>query len=193
MEYHDPLLDRVSPEQMSRLKILTDSASKLLWITRGDLMRGGTPEAALALGLSRAVMLEQPSLKMMTFDVDRESDMLQTAENIALAFQTFVSTNAPDMEYAQKRNTVHVSRWIPDDESNAKFQARQESRSSKQALAQCGPVELDIERPGQLETLRFVQQPSKARTEGCLGHDQIEVQAKSYGMNAKVGNVVLIF
>ena len=83
VESEDPLLAVTNGEQMDRVKIMTDNASIILWVTAGDLLGGKSPNFALVQGLSRALMMEQPSLRFLTFDVDniqRRTD--RTAENI---------------------------------------------------------------------------------------------------------------
>ncbi|KAI9665524.1 MAG: Type I Iterative PKS [Alyxoria varia] len=196
VEYHNTILDGISAEDMTRLKVLTDSASKLLWLTRGNLTVGAKPEASLVLGLSRALMLEQPSLKMMVFDVELNgANVEDTGTNIAHAFFKLTSEAVTDLEYSQKHGSVHVSRWIPEDALNERFQAKQESRTDRCTLESAGPIQLGIERPGQLESLRFVSsEPLESNTGESLPEDHVEVHAKSYGMNAKmVSTLPLVF
>jgi len=70
VEPEDPLLAVTNDEQMGRVKIMTDNASIILWVTAGDLLGSKSPNFALVQGLSRALMMEQPSLRFLTFDVD---------------------------------------------------------------------------------------------------------------------------
>lgn len=62
LEAESPLLAGTTDSEMRRLKLLTDQAKNLLWVTAGDLLNGKTPQMGLAAGLSHALMLEQQSL-----------------------------------------------------------------------------------------------------------------------------------
>lgn len=177
----------MTPENMERLKAMTDTASKLFWITRGDLTRCARPEASLVLGVARTVMLEQPSIKIATFDIDQKFlDIRTTASNVAYTFNSFIKATAADLEFVQRNGAVHVSRWVPNEELNRLFQIKQESRSTKRSLESADTLVLDIARAGQLETLRFFEDRPKGIAHRRLSGDQVEIEAKSFGMNAKV-------
>lgn len=64
---------------MTMVKIIMDNASKIIWVTNADLLSGTHPDFAPVLGLSRALMLQQPSVQFSIFDVDRVSANLDTA------------------------------------------------------------------------------------------------------------------
>lgn len=80
IECHKPVL---STGEMYRIKPISNNASNVVWVTRGNPLEGTRPDFALVSGLARALMLEQPSLKFFTFDVnDLVSHVQQTAERL---------------------------------------------------------------------------------------------------------------
>ncbi|KAI1439451.1 putative polyketide synthase [Annulohypoxylon stygium] len=166
-----PILNVVNADDLRRIQSLTSSASRLLWITRGNLLRGESPEHVLARGAARAIRMEEPQLTLVTFDFDASSNISSTASHIFAAYEkTFVS------------GIVHVSRWIPDERLNCIFGEKLDMEHSEVRLQDCEPVELSIKAPGQLDTLSFERQPNPFRD---LLDDEVEVEAKCYGMNAK--------
>ena len=62
VEAEQPLLTTFGEEDMRLVKVITENASKIISITNADLLSGTRPDFAPVLGLSRALMLEQPSV-----------------------------------------------------------------------------------------------------------------------------------
>ena len=181
-EYEKSILSQLKSGDMERLRFMTNAARRLLWVTRGSLTEGQRPEAALVSGLSRVLMTEQPSMRFGCFDADLKSTIEVTSSNIANAFQRLDSDEKPDLEFIQRDDVVHVSRWIPDDTLNEEFQQKQEVRPSEQQLGNIKPCRMTIESAGQFDTIAF-ERDSPART---LEDNEVEVEAMCYGMNAKV-------
>ncbi|KAI8957749.1 putative polyketide synthase [Daldinia sp. FL1419] len=177
-----PVLSRIGAEELRRLQTLTNYASRLIWITRGNLLRAERPENALAWGAARAIGMEEPQLRLVTFDFDDASNITSTASHIFAAFQNTFSSDPQDLEYIEHKGVVHVSRWVPDENLNVIFREKLDLKPSEKCFDGCGPVELSIKVPGQLDTLSFGRQQNPFRDP--VG-DEVEVEAKCYGMNAK--------
>ncbi len=69
-ELKDPLLFVISDKDMNKVKIIIDNSTSLVWTTNANTLQGDRLDHALIVGLSRALMLEQPSLEIFTFDID---------------------------------------------------------------------------------------------------------------------------
>ncbi|KAK6952379.1 hypothetical protein Daesc_006915 [Daldinia eschscholtzii] len=178
----EPILDALGAEDLRRLQTLTNSASRLIWITHGNLLRAERPENVLAWGAARAIRMEEPQLKFVMFDFDNASDLSSTASNIFTAFRNTFASDPHDLEYVESKGIVHISRWTPDESLNEIFRQKLYTKPTEKRLEECGPVELSIEEPGQLDTLGFNLQEHPFRD---LVSDEVEVEAKCYGMNAK--------
>lgn len=84
---------------MTMVKIIMDSASKIIWVTNADLLSGTHPDFAPVLGLSRALMLQQPSVQFSIFDVDCVSANLDTAtRNVNRIVRQLIDSD-PDFEF----------------------------------------------------------------------------------------------
>lgn len=172
---------------MQIVKMLTDTASKVMWITNADLLSGTRPDFAPVLGLSRALMLEQPSVQFSVFDVDDVTrDLEATAKNVASAMRQLIEDSDPEFEIAEKGGVVHVLRWEPEEALNRKFRLKQNEETVNVSLEIAGRCELSIKQPGQMDTIHFVQKDH----EDALQVDYVEIQVKSVGMNAKVGHTL---
>lgn len=183
IEAEQPLLNTATEQDMNLVKVITDTASTIIWITNADLLSGTRPDFALVLGLSRALMLEQPSLRFAIFDVDNVSKELEiTARNVCGALQQLIENEDTDFELAQKGGVVHTSRWEPEEALNTLFRLKQNEETIDMRLEAAGRCELSTKQPGHMDTIHFV----KKEYRDTLRADHVEIQVKSVGMNAKV-------
>ena len=178
-ELYSPLLSEITDQDMKRVKLMTDNAARLVWVTGGDIIRGCKPDLALGVGLARAVGMEQPSLKFYTYDVDApENDVGITAQHLVSILD---QQGKLDMEFAQQDGIVHVSRLVPDDGVNALFRNKQGDETSTLSVKEAKDVQLSIRRPGQFESIFFKQQEAPL----LLPPDKVRIKVASAGVNAK--------
>ncbi|KAI1826121.1 reducing type I polyketide synthase 10 [Xylaria intraflava] len=180
-ELYSPLLSMISDQDMQRVKVMTDNATSLIWVTGGNVLQGEKPDSALSVGLARAVGMEQPSLKFYTYDVDSpEDEMDVTAQHlISVLNQQGIKT---DMEFVQRDGVVHVSRFVPDDGVNLSFRNKQGLEPLPLSLAEANHVRLAIERPSQFDTIFFKEQEESSTQ---LSPEDIRIKVGSAGINAK--------
>jgi acyl transferase domain-containing protein len=183
IELHEPFLATMSVAEMASLKILTDNAEKLLWITGGDQLGGTRPNFAMVSGFQRSLILEQPSLKFYTFDVDQpETHQQATVDNIIAVLDELHSEEIPDCETVQKNGVAYVSRFVPEETLNETFRQKLGVRQALKRLDQARPCRLTIKDLGQFGTLAFKQEVSSWTG---LQPGFVEVEVKSVGLNAK--------
>ena len=185
IEAEQPLLNAISEEDMKPVKTITNKASKIIWITNADLLSGTRPDFAPVLGLSRALMLEQPSIQFAVFDIDDVlADPEITARNVVNTMQQLIETVEPGLEIAQKSGVVHTLRWEPEEPLNEIFRLKQNEGTIDMTQDAAGRCELSIKQPGQLDTIHFVRKDFRDK----LLDYHVEIQVKSVGMNAKVSH-----
>ncbi|KAK6544731.1 hypothetical protein TWF694_001416 [Orbilia ellipsospora] len=190
----ESIFSRVSGPEFENIKILVEQAATLLWVTNGDLLTGRNPNHSFAFGLSRAVRLEQPSLKFIVYDVDDPT--IETQKTVQNIVSTLTRTSSiADTEFVEKNGMVHISRFVPDNNLNGIFQLSQGAIAAKMPLKSFwkattpkGSVsdfsaisaQLCIKTPGQFNSL-FFKQISLPRLES----HQVQVSVRSVGLNAK--------
>ncbi|KAI9653143.1 MAG: hypothetical protein M1821_007683 [Bathelium mastoideum] len=183
LELWQPLLAELHEKDNSRLKILTDNASSILWITGGDLVNGRNPNLSLVLGLSRAVMLEQPSIQFSVLDVD---DVVQGAQpdltNLGAILKYLDEDADPDLEFMQVGGILHSSRWAPESTLGDLFLSKQNETKHDLELQKSGRCRLSITHRGQLDGIHFA--PFSVPAEK-LPAGYIEIRVEAVGMNAK--------
>jgi hypothetical protein len=183
IEATTPLFSTISENDLKRVQILTNSASKILWITKGHFVSGNQPDHALIRGIAGPLMLEQPALHLQIFDIDDSLNGVDvTAQNVRRIVQSFFSDTVPEPEVAQKGGVLHALQWEPEDELNAQFDLKQRDEVVETRLSDVGRCNLSIKEPGQMETIHFTTE----EFEGSLPADHVEIHIKSIGLNAKV-------
>lgn len=191
LETEREFLATISPEDMDRLRAITDVVKDLLWVT-GANMLGSVPDPNLTLsnGLSRALMLEQPALRYSVLDIGPVSllssttNAIGTCENALRAL--VINQEKDDSEFIQRDGILHVSRFGPDEDVNSLFRRRLEPLESleKQTLATAGIARLSIGRPGATDSM-FFQQLSSTTAKTTPGAGYVDVEVKAVGLNAK--------
>lgn len=184
IELENPILAVMSSEEMRLIKILTDNAGSLFWITGGGMLTGARPDFALVNGLSRCLMLEQPSLRFFTVDVDDISTNLNhTTQNILSVVKQGLEDTIRDFEFIQHSGVLHISRFVPEELNNLTFRKHQGYESVILPLEQAKPAKLAIGKVGQLDTIHFASQEPDDEP---LAIGFVEVDVKAVGLNAKV-------
>lgn len=70
VELYEPMLNTLTESEMSSMKVMTDQAAYILWVHGGGNMDAERPLLAMVTGFARSLVLEQPSLRFFTHDID---------------------------------------------------------------------------------------------------------------------------
>ena len=183
LELERPLLSTLSEDEMATVKMVTDHASSIVWATGGGFLSDANPDFAVASGLARAIMLEQPSLSFYTYDLElADTEAVETAGNICAVLHQPPST-AVDYEFIQHDSLTYISRFVPDDEFNQVFRQKQGSETMSMSLMDAKPSRLHIANLGKFDTIDFTKEVSNPFADLASGYVEVEVQA--VGLNAK--------
>ncbi|KFA72420.1 hypothetical protein S40288_08039 [Stachybotrys chartarum IBT 40288] len=175
-----PVLSKATNEEAARIRLITNNASRLNWVTSGNLLDGSRPDFGLAAGMSRALMMEQPSLRFMIYDIDDITiEKERTFENLAHLLS--VDGDAGDYEYMQRHGVVHISRFVPDSYLNTDFRQKVGNQLLDASFCEMKPAQLSIEKPGNFDTIHYKQLSLPLG----IAPDHIQVSIKTYGLNAK--------
>ncbi|KAM3065606.1 Reducing polyketide synthase boa9 [Clarireedia jacksonii] len=175
--FHDSLTD----QELANLQAISGGTHDILWVTHGDLLVGGDPNAGLVIGLGRCLTTENPTLNFRTLDLDHR-DPAQTAANIKTvltAVERFGS--GMDTEFMVKNSVFHVARLARDPLLDQYFVASAETEPNVVPYNKEERLRLAIERIGIFDTIYF-------REDECappLEPIEVEVEVKAIGLNMK--------
>ncbi|ROW09729.1 hypothetical protein VMCG_02438 [Cytospora schulzeri] len=172
----------------------------VLWISFQESPRSETGALKNMInGMARVIRRENPSLRLVTVDVQDDlqhsfsnsgsfQGVSDTISEIAISsfWPTSEATRLQEWEYAICDRKVTIPRVVSDDHYAAFINSRNNQEGT---MANCNyldkdrPLMLDVQVPGLLNTLRFVDNDNL--TSKSLGPDLIEIQARAYGVNFK--------
>ncbi|KAI9781693.1 MAG: Type I Iterative PKS [Peltula sp. TS41687] len=182
-ELHSPILSNVSKEQWQALQVLIQQKSKILWVTMGSQLEVTKPENALIHGLARTIRAEDPSLVLVTLDL--ESGLgTETAATIHRALE-YIRNPMPqtriESEFVERSGIIHISRLLPDNPiNNAERHGAETRLQSLHDHRSC--VRLVSDGVGTLDSLHYVEVSSG---EILLDDGFIEVNIHAASLNFK--------
>nr|ALP31878.1 polyketide synthase 22 [Diaporthe helianthi] len=193
LELKSEFLATMSPEDMDRFRRVTDVAADLIWLT-GAGMLGSSPDPNLTLssGLSRALMLEQPSLRYTVLDVG--SSISTNADRVTLdaLCASLASALVPvhdmdDKEFSHSNKILHVSRFVADRTNNSLFRRRMDPSEplKRETLGQVGLARLAIGSVGQMDTLHFAQETTLPGGQASPPRGFVDIRTSAVSLNAK--------
>lgn len=118
-----PLLLELEPSELAGLHIIVSNPSSNTWVTAGGLMKGATPEQAMASGVARSVTSEIASLDFTTLDLGLGSMTTDCAiDEIVRALDRQIHhTKGMEPEYYLTDGLVYISRLVPDATLNQEY------------------------------------------------------------------------
>ncbi|KAF7504184.1 hypothetical protein GJ744_002603 [Endocarpon pusillum] len=186
LELEQPLLATMSAEEMNLLRRVTDKTTDLIWLTGASYMSGSSPDLTLASGLSRALMLEQPSLRFAILDIGATTPRMTQAERNRICADVenalFADDVPDDKEFVVRGGLLHISRFVPDDGLNGLFSQRQNQQPREMTLKEASPAKLAIKKVGNMDTIYFQQE---SEVEGEIPAGLVDIDVKAVSLNAK--------
>ena len=183
VELYEPMLTTLSETEMSSMKIMTDNAAFILWIHGGGNINGSRPDLAMVTGFSRSLVLEQPSLRFFTYDLeDPDQNIEASVTNILASIDDLHNNDCKDLEVVQKNGIPYTQRFVPEEGLNRTFRQKLGNRAASKPFRNAKPARLTIHSLGQFDTLAFAPELNFS-SEPNPGF--VEVDVKSVGLNAK--------
>lgn len=194
-----PLLLEPTHETFEQTKELLLQGRNVLWVSFQESPHSDTAALKHMInGMARVVRRENPGLRLVTVDVQDDLGSSNNTETLHIVAETVAKiirasfwsvsqdVRAEEWEYALCGGRVTIPRVVPDEQFAAFFASRSDQDDTlvdQLYLDAQRPLMLDVKVPGLLNSLRFADNPRM--TQGALGADEIEVQARAYGVNFK--------
>ena len=176
-DFEGPLLSTLQEDELAGLRNLTASASSILWVTRGGLLKGKLPEYGMVAGLARSLNSENASLDLTTLDFDTDStsdaDIVTIITKSADRQATKVATR--ETEYCIENGLTHISRLLPIENLNAQYATTEHDTHDV-------PMSDDRRLIGKVRSGKVVFE-TDLRTEEPVGPNDVEVKLVLAGLN----------
>lgn len=190
-DLEDPFLQDINEAELVSMKSFTNQAPFALWITCCGIMTGEIPEHAPTWGLVRALRSELSSAQYILdlepgASTSQNPDHHQLAKIVSSLFDRLNNTQqqSADQEFALRNGVLRTNRLVAADDANAWSVAKSTDAKVMQKFSESPSLRLNIEDIGMFDTLYFDEEDQIYRD---LPPDYVEVRAKAFGMNMKVG------
>ena len=183
LEVEKPFLSTLTDVESDKLKIITNFALNIVWVTCGGLLKQSIPDFALVSGVARTVMLEQPALSFYTIDMETTDIASSSSAHNCIAVLSQPSNIVKDYEFIQHNGLLHVSRFVPDDHINQLF--RQDI--TEEVLIEAKPYRLVLnDLRGSHGTLPEIHFKNEEHLDEIVKPGLVKVDIKAIGLNREV-------
>jgi acyl transferase domain-containing protein/NADPH:quinone reductase-like Zn-dependent oxidoreductase len=186
-----PVLVKPTQDKYQQMVSLVTKAKNILWIScQESCIDLKSPVKGLVIGLARVVRRENEAMRFVTLDVQQSIEVpsnlvLILSQIVARSFSTPIKApKSKEDEFTFKENQLLIPRiqaattfneWVERSVSTQRLETGRFQQADR-------PLKLEVETPGLLTSLRFVDDdlPSKP-----LGPMDLELEAKAHGINFK--------
>lgn len=178
-ELERPLLTSMGEETYNALKTFLLASSHILWLTKGGGEHLKDPAYVVIDGFARSFRLEANNVKLVSLALQDEGVL--SFEQLKTIFQVMKKTlQSPiedyEREYIEKNGMLHTNRIVEANNLKADFLDRLAQHKADEVVAEVTPVLMDIESPGQLDTLYFTKDTD---TKYAPNSNEVEIEVKA--------------
>ncbi|RFU73012.1 polyketide synthase [Trichoderma arundinaceum] len=184
-----PLLSNLSEKSFKCLQYLVGQAPKLLWVTASSTDDDEYADYGITQGFFRAIRVEQPNSQIISLAMEGKVESAKSTQFITKVFhESFGSSASKEVEYLVKDSLLMTGRAVEDVSGNETLTSLS-SRQLQQKAWYDGPaLQLSIGGREAANVLQFVRD---AKYELELGPDEVEVDAKAWGVSHKDAQTAL--
>ncbi|KAI1208447.1 putative polyketide synthase [Annulohypoxylon truncatum] len=183
VELERPVLAGADQRDYFGIQQIVEQAAKIVWVAGCGVHQGFDPTLSLFPGLARAIMIEQPSTKIFTLELDPHHASPESMSRDISAIIDQAKSPIADYEYVRDGAGLMISRAVPDDRMNKQFRDRDNAVATSLPLGNAGTAALSLQKPGQLSTAQFVKK--RRHDSNSLAADHVLVKVTCIGLNAK--------
>ena len=176
-------------DQWLSIQRLVNLDCKILWVTSGSQVEVTNPNNALIHGFARVIRAENPSLVLLTLDVEAGSSATAPTaiDRLLKSTRLAVPKTQVENEFAERDGIIYISRVLPNnsinqaeiiDISGGQLQVRSLHESSTCIRLQC-------ERLGTMDSLQYTE---VSETLLPVPDNFVEIEIYAAGLNFKVRN-----
>ncbi|KAI1474013.1 polyketide synthase [Daldinia eschscholtzii] len=168
-----PFLATITEKEFVDLQAILAEATKVLWVTRGGILKGENPHYAMASGLLRSLRSEQIKLNASLVDFEGEVPLTEFVNLTTSLATKQINGEALETEYYVSEGKVNINRLIPDERLN-------ETHAHDENDLLDAPFDPAKRLVGKVRSGEVI---FESEEETPLGHDEIEIQVAATGLN----------
>lgn len=175
-------LAHMSEHLLLSLQALVQNAKSLLWVTLSNLNDTARPPySALKDGLLRTIRTENSGKRIVSLSLESVQSTSEAAVSICRVLSTSSGTMAAsEFEYIARDGLLFTGRLYSDLTLDDESMLRN-GRVKMGALSSGPPLQLEIQNPGSLDSLRLKEDSTYHQLP--IGDHEIEIEARAWGLN----------
>lgn len=182
LEAETPFLANMAESEFETLKDLIKRTCKLLWVGVAGMDNNQYPYYSLMQGSLRSMRSENVDKQIVSLSIESDASDHDHASHVLTVFRAaFASpTPSPELEYRVLEGQLTTVRAFEEKPLNARVRSLTSAEPRCQAWQDMPPAKLTVGNPGCLDSLEFIKDPIY---ETDLGPDEIEIEAKAWGLS----------
>lgn len=179
-EANKPVLADLTEEKFKSLQFLISHARNLLWVTSMSTEDSQYPDYSIMQGFFRTIRAEQSDSHIVTLAIEGPADTPTRADYIQKVLQnSFGPQPSEELEYLVTDGLLTTGRAVEDVSGNDTLRSLLSRQLQHKPWAQGPALQLSVGSPGNLETLRFVEDVTHETDLGAL---EVEIDVKAWGL-----------
>ena len=179
-EANKPLLANLTEENFKSLQYLINHTRNLLWVTSTSTEDPQYPDYSIMHGFFRTIRAEQSDSHIVTLAIEEAAVTATSADFIQKVLQSsFGPQHSDELEYVVTDGLLTTGRAVEDVSGNATLRSLLSRQLQHKPWAEGPVLQLSVGSPGNLDTLRFVEDFTH---ETRLGRLDVEIDVKAWGL-----------
>ncbi|KAI0016815.1 hypothetical protein F4780DRAFT_797307 [Xylariomycetidae sp. FL0641] len=182
LETEAPLLATISEDDFGKLQSLMHTAANLLWVTAADENDPQYPLYSTVQGFFRSIRNEAVEKHLVTLAVEKSpcDTPHDQVRYIASVFDSVFKLSSPELEFIVRNSQICTGRAIEEVALSEAQRSLLQPHVTEAPWLPGPALKLTIGTRGILDTLEYVDDDSH---EEALGPQEIEIEAKAWGLN----------
>ncbi|KAI6080113.1 hypothetical protein F4821DRAFT_87865 [Hypoxylon rubiginosum] len=180
-EMSKPFLATLSEERFKLLQEFFTRVQNLLWVTRMSMNDKQYSQYGVMEGFFRSIRHEESDKHIVTLAIESQEDSKdEYAPYIAKAYKAAFESGSTELEYIVRHGQLTTGRVAEDVSGNETLRTLLYPRLQDKPFSEGPALKLAVGETGTLDSLQLVE--DVARQAELLPH-QVEIEAKSWGLN----------
>ncbi|KAI1806524.1 hypothetical protein F4811DRAFT_510318 [Daldinia bambusicola] len=180
-EMNKPFLAALSEEKFKLIQELLKHVISLLWVTLTSLEDEKYSEYGIMSGFLRSIRHEESEKHIVTVAIESQGETKeQHAQYVAKAYKAAFESQTAELEYIVRNGQLTTGRVAEDVSGNETLRSLLYPRIQEKPFSEGPALKLAIGETGTLDGLQLVEDVAR---EAELRPHEVEIEAKSWGLN----------
>ncbi|KAI0895664.1 hypothetical protein F4806DRAFT_502638 [Annulohypoxylon nitens] len=180
-EIGNPFLATLSEEKFKLLQKFLSQAQNLLWVAKTSLKDEHYSEYGIMEGFLRSIRHEESDKHIVTLTIESQDEtIVEYAQYVAKAYKAAFESQTKELEYIVRNGQLTTGRVAEDVSGNDTLRSLLYPQVQDKPISEGPALKFAVGELGTLDSLQLVEDAAKQTD--LLPHE-VEIEAKSWGLN----------